>query len=240
MFAARNSLLTAAKAQIAYDAVAGSPYLLTSNTTAAINGTFSDTSAGGADVFVAVTCLTNNGGAASAFTRSATYNGVSMTSLGAVNGDNSTYGWLELFHLAGGGTGSAETVDAQISNASAKTFCAVIAQAVSYLYVTSLGAAVTNFGATNSMTSGSVSSATGNRVVQAFAGMNLGVAITGFSSYTQTSRYAGVANNPSTGSGPGTAALQLGDAPGASTVTFSETLTSTSASFFSSIAVPLS
>lgn len=240
MFAARNAIFTnRAPSGPLYDSI-GAAYLLTTPTTAAIDGTFADTAVSGAGVVVAVACVMNNGGSHTGFTRSATYNGAAMTSLGVVDGNNSTYGWLELFDLTNAGTGSSVTVEVKISNASGKTFEAVSAQAISYAPLSSAGTPVTAFGSTNSMASGTVSSTSSQRVLQTFAAFNAGISVTGITSSGNTRDTRIATATTGTGIGPCSAALVIADAPGSGSLSFTGSITSTTAAFWASIAVPLS
>lgn len=212
---------------IAYNAI-GAAYSTTSGGST-ISGSWTHTASAGADVFVAVVTVSSGGiSSVTAYTRSATYGGATMTSLGAANPQisGSYYGWTELFHLARV-PGGAQTVSISASGGSG-TIDQTIANSVSYLHVGPLSSAITNSGTTTSMSSGSIPSATGQLVVQVFGAGGYTESASG---YNQTTRYS----NSLTG-GAADCDIILGDAPGASTVSFAAT-TSGSTYQWSSVAV---
>lgn len=129
-------------------------------------------------------------------TRTVTYNGVPMISAGAVDTNNTTSGFVELFYLFNPAVG-ANTVSVNMTK-TAVTDVSLVAGAVSYPRIGSVGAAVTAFGssATPLVT---VPSKPGETVVAAICTGGL----TGGAS--DTLRFIG---NRSTGSGAGCLLIQ--------------------------------
>jgi hypothetical protein len=126
---AYDALLVSEGYGSAYTPPAGVGFIAASNldsaTQDATPANASVSHAGGADADVAImyVCVTSqtSSGAPSTHTRSATYGGVAMTSLGAVSHNNETdapTGWIEAFKLEGCPTGT-QTAAVQVSKASA-------------------------------------------------------------------------------------------------------------------------
>lgn len=206
-----------------YDATGGGYTTTTSTTT--VSGSWSHNAAAGAAVVVAVGVYC--AGHASTFTISATYNGVAMTPLGAVDGNASITGWVAMFSILNVVAGS-KTVAISISGGS--TVFAVAANSVSYTGVGSFGTPITNVASSTAESSGAITSNTGQVIAQAFAA-NSTSTITP-SSYSATSRYSATPND----SGH-LVNLTLGDAPGQSSLTITQTLNNSDR--WSSIAVPV-
>jgi hypothetical protein len=228
-----GSLILPIGRAIPYDAT-GTGYFSTTSA-ATVNGSFTHTAARGATVIVGLYTELNAGnGAATQWTRSATYGGVPMTSLGAMTGGNSGYGWVELFAL-GNVPGGPQTVVISVSGGPG-TFTIVAANSLSYLNVGLIGPAVTNFvnGGT-AMSSAAVASGPGQRIVN-IIGSAYATAVSGagFTAYSGNSRYA---QNAMITNGWG--AMVMGDALSTSPST---TITATSpvAGAWSSVAVALS
>jgi hypothetical protein len=215
---------------ITYDASGGSGYTSSTSTTSSISGSWSHTAASGSSVFVIVSIAAN--AASGSVTRSATYNGTTMQSLGAQNFNNGSFGWVEIFWLQGAGTGSSATVSISISNPSSYTYNAVAANSISFFNVQGVGSSITNFGLSTSLSSGSITQLTGI-VLQAFAAGN-GVGYITQSSYSQNSLASFVTSSGGTG-----LALNIGNATGSFMATSSFTETISSSSTWGSIAVAL-
>jgi hypothetical protein len=221
---------------VAYDAT-GTGFLQTTSTSGVINGTWSHTATAGAAVVVAVEVYSWDAADTSYASRTVTYNGVAMTSLGVRNAP-SNIGWVELFGLtsAPGGTKTvAVNLPARSPSSGLDTIFGVVANSVSYNGATSFGTPVANSGTGTSLSSGSVTSATGRMVAHAFAAIEpSGSATTvDLSAYNKTSRYL---NNFGT-SGGDRLGFEIGDAAGASTVSFTATAAHTAA--WASLAVDL-
>lgn len=219
---------------VAYDATGGG-FTYTypgSGSNLGISGSWSHTATAGATVIVGTWTQTNNKGHASSFTRSVTYGGVSMTSLGAIDHGGGSGGWTELFYIQNV-AGGAKTVAWSTSPVSGSAYLCGAANSVSYTGVGSVNAEVTNDGSGSSASSGSVTSATNNMVVQAF-GSTVAAGTNALQSYSGTSRYAN-------GVGVSTFVLDwiLGDAPGSTTVTVTASINSTGTPIWSSAAVNL-
>lgn len=207
---------------VGYDAT-GTGFLQTSSSTGAINGTWSHTATAGAAVVVAVEVYSWDTSSTSYASRTVTYDGVAMTSLGVRNAPSSE-GWVELFGLtnAPGGTKTvAVNLPARSPSSGLDTIFSVVANSVSYNGVTAFGTAVSNSGTGTSLASGSVTSAAGRMVAHAFADFEpSGSATTvDLSAYNRTSRYL----NNFGASGGDRLGFQIGDAAGASTVSFAAT-----------------
>lgn len=173
--------------------------------------TFSHTATAGATVILWV--RTANSSANSAIT--ATYGSSSMTQVGSVYTMGASGGYthyLAAFSLSGA-PGGAQTVTVSPAVSSF-----VKANTVSYTNVTSIGAPVTNGSASGSSWSVSgIASATGHMVTQCFSSASS----PSLSSYNQTSRWSST-------SGTWAATMQIGDAPGAASVSFTETASASS------------
>ena len=214
---------------VSYDAT-GAGYNSEPNSSSA-TGSWSHTATAGAAVIVTVATYIGNGGWSS-YTSTATYGGVGMTSLGAVNAYNSTYGWVQMFGLLNA-PGGAQTVSFNIapSGRSASAIGAVLANSASYVGAQSFGTAVGEVGNRTSMASGTITTPTGGMVVQAFTAN--GGNVPTFSNYSQASR-----DTDSGGSGgysSGYVSYVLGDAPGPAVFT----ATDSGNNNWASIAVPL-
>jgi hypothetical protein len=144
-----------------------------------------------------------------AYSRVATYGGVSMSSLGGMHYNNdSTVGWIEVFYLFNPPTGS-QTVQISVTKSPVANVLSIFFNTVSYTGVSSLSSLSTAFGAAAGTTESQVfSSASGRMIAQGFA-----VANAMNPSYNQTSRWSSTVSN-------------VGDAPGASSVTFSSSRSS--------------
>lgn len=211
---------------VAYDAT-GTGFLQTASSTGVINGTWSHTATAGAAVVVAVEVYSWDASATSYASRTVTYDGVAMTSLGVRNAP-SNEGWVELFGLtsAPGGTKTvAVNLPARSPSSGLDTIFSVVANSVSYNNASAFGTAVSNSGTGTSLSSGSVTSATGRMVAHAFAAFEpSGSATTvNLSAYNRTSRYL----NNFGSSGGDRLGFQIGDAAGASTVSFAATAANT-------------
>lgn len=192
-------------------------------------GSWSHTAQAGAGVIVAVTVYSSGVSNTTATTRTATYGGNAMTSLGVRDAATSA-GWVELFGLLNV-PGGAQTVNISLSGAST-TLYAVIAGSTSYTGAHSFGTAALNSGSGTSLSSGGVPSAGRRMVAQSFLAVEPGATVT-LGSYSQNSRYA---QHLLQGGTDGVAAI-LGDAPGSGSVSFAAT--ANTASNWSSVAVPL-
>jgi hypothetical protein len=180
-------------------------------------GSLSHTAAAGADVFV-VTETSSSGtiGSYTAWTRTCTYGGVSMTSLGAVNDDNASGGWLEVFHLANV-SGGAAVVTWSVSGGGA-TITTAGMQSVSYTNVGTVGSLVTNNGSGTALTSGTINAQTVGQIV--FNCMNAGQgSATTLTGYTATN----LRGNISAITAGDYSLFCIGDTPGASNVSFAAT-----------------
>lgn len=196
----------------------------TTVTSGTITTSWSHTKAVGDNCAVVAVACSGGGAAPSTFTRTATYGGVPMVSLGVMAFANSTTGWVELFAV-GNPAGGAQTVIVTVTKSGA-TYTMLRGNSVSYSGVGGFAAAVTNNGTATALSSGSVTSALGSMVVQAFAANIAGGGIT---SYNQTARY-----NQTAGF---TTPMAFGDAAGAATVSF--TATGSSSQAYGSVAVNL-
>lgn len=228
MFAAHNMMLTGTASALAYDSI-GAGWTM-SVTGTSISASESHTAAAGATVLVFTnTAASGSVGSYSSHTRTVTYGSTTLTSVGAVNANNQTFGWTEAYIGIGVGTGTAQTISWTTTGGSG-TFLSAAMNSVAYRSVGSIGTVVTNFGGSTTPSSGAVAAATSNTVVTAFgSGGPSSFSITSFSG---TSRY-----NTAGNSGSYFAPLAFGDTPGASSVTTTGTM---SANFYwGSIAVPL-
>ena len=182
-----------------------------------------------------------NGLSGEALSGSVTYNGTAMTLLGSYLFGNNGVGFA--YYGINGVSGSG-TVNVNIGLGT--TAYIVRANSFSYLNVASFGTPVGNLALTNTPTtsasSASITSATGQRVFQMFA-------LYTASSTTSTSNYSGtvresekITNTATAGTEAGTTYyvnVTMGDAAGASTVTFTETISNPAAGSYTSYAVPL-
>lgn len=202
---------------IAFDA-AGSSYSGTGSTST-ISGTETHTATLGADAFVTVRWQKTVGAVAP--TRTVTYGGTPMTSLGAIGANNAALtansAFVELFHLGTVPSG-AQTVAATVTVASGVLTQLAIGS-ISYTGVGSIGSLQTAFG------SGSSNSISATSVAGHIALNSMMAGGATLSSYSQTSRQVA----------PG---LVLGDAAGAPTVSF--TATNSSSSPWANLVVDLS
>lgn len=189
------------------------------------SGSYSMTATAGAAVLVAFAVQNAGTGQHGSWTRSVTYGGTAMTSLGVVDFDNLNNGWVELFGLLSV-PGGAQTI-AYSTNASVHHTAVCSA---SYLHVNSFGTAVTNEGKSSTLSSGSITSAGTKMVVQTFF-IQGGGGLT-MSGYNHTLREHLTATD---------AGLELegmlGDVAGAPTVSFSASVNGSAD--YGSVAVPL-
>jgi hypothetical protein len=125
----------------------------------ASSASWSHTAAAGADVFVFAATEGSTYGVSTV-----KYNGTSMTDLGSAALDGSTYGALSLWHLAGAGTGSSETVDVTLSGSTYLT-----ANSVSYTNVSSVGSLTTADGYGTSLSQTGPTLTGGQLALHAFA-----------------------------------------------------------------------
>jgi len=130
-------------------------------------------------------------------TTTATFGGVSMTSLGLVAANNQTAGYVQLFSLVGPATG-ASTVALTVSTASTIT-----AGSVSFTGASGVGTAVTAFGSSTAPSVTVTGTTSGNMVVDAVC---TGTAV---SSSTQTPRWLKNTNGATAG-GCGASATAAG------------------------------
>ena len=221
MFAAKNLLLTSPPpAPVAFDAVGAGT---TGGGTASKSVTYSHTIGAGANcVIVGAGVL-----ATAAATFTAKVGTTSMTQVGAFLFETaSNDGYVVLFKLLNPPTG-AQTMTFAVSGGT--DYIAV--NSVSYANVGSVGATATTNSGTSTSASLTVSAAPNDMVVQVFAANNSGVPALSFSAYNQTSRYnvTGV-NSVNIGT-------LMGDAPGASSVSFTSTVSTSST--WGAIGVPL-
>jgi hypothetical protein len=102
---------------------------------------------GGYDNYVIVSVAASvTGGSFSTHTRTVTYGGTAMTSLGAVNANNSTSGWVESYGIAVTAGHGAKTVSVTVSKAAA-VYSSVKANSISYGGIdTAAIVTTTNFG----------------------------------------------------------------------------------------------
>lgn len=131
-----------------------------SHTTSAssVTGTWRHTANAGDCVIVAVSVMVYpNSASYTAYTRSVTYGGVAMTSLGATNYTSTTQGFTEYFYL-NAVTGGSQTVSLTISGTTNITL--VQANSVSYSNVGGVGAAQVLTGSTSGVFSNSYTVAT--------------------------------------------------------------------------------
>jgi hypothetical protein len=165
-----------------------------------------------------------NAGTHTSLSITVSYGGVSMPQLGTsvvyINSGGTIY-TLAVFGLLTPASGS-QTVSATATGA---TNARIIGDSVSYSNVSRFGTVVTTSGSGTSLTQ-SVSSTPGQMVSQAFGAGNT---TTTLSAYNQTSRFSGNQG--------GLVPLQIGDAPGAASTSFSATLSTSAA--WAGIAVPL-
>jgi hypothetical protein len=172
--------------------------------------TWSHTAAGGSTAAVVVGLQWTHNIGFGAPTRTVTYGGTAMASLGVIGLNNTalnalTGSYQELFGLLDPPAG-AQTVSVTVSRNGAISV-AVTASSVSYLEVSAFGPATSVAGnATGTSLSQTVSSAVNEMVVQMFSASGA------IGSYNQTVRLNDEANG-----------FVIGDAPGATTVAFTAT-----------------
>lgn len=193
------------------------------------SGSWSHTAQAGAAVVVAIDVYSFSTSHTTATTRTATYGGTAMASLG-VRDAPSGYGWVELFGLLNA-PGGAQTINISLSGASA-TLYAIIAGSTSYGGAHSFGTAVLNSGTGTALSAGSVSSSSGRVVAQSFFAAQAGATVT-IGSYNKNSRYA----QHMLEAGVDGVAAVLGDASGTGAISF--TATGSVSSNWASVAVPL-
>lgn len=152
--------------------------------------------------------------ALSGYTRSATYGGVSMTDMGSVDmGTGRNRSWLQVWQLASPASG-AQTVSVTATKSGTFSWGQMIC--VTYGNIGSVGSLLTNT-ATSGNAAHTVSSASGRRIVQAFASDGT------LGTYNQTQRATDGQF------------MRVGDAPGAASVSFS----ATASAFWGSLAFEL-
>lgn len=193
-----------------------------SATAGMVTATWTHTATAGATVLVDVAYNASPVSMITGLTRTASYGGVAMTSLGAKGfsgAGNSPY--TETFALANV-PGGPQTVSIS-SGTSSSIARRIIGMSTSYTNVASIGTAQITNATSGTAASHVVTSAAGQLVHQVFG------AVPAITAYNQTSRFNGTLSGAST--------IQVGDAAGAATVTFSATLGSSAA--WASIAVPL-
>lgn len=194
-------------------------------TAASLVATWSHTSSPNANAVVVMGSAAFSGTSPGTVTITATYGGVTMTSLKTQIFSGSTFSQMYMFGLINPPTGT-QTVSVTVTCGSSSTI-GLNGNSVSYTGVTSFGTAASNTASSASL-SLSVSSASSQMVAQAFATNNL--ASSGdITAYNQSFRYTRTVTSTSF-------ALIVGDAPGASTVSFSGTTTSAP---WASVGVPL-
>lgn len=221
---------------VTFDALGGG---YTRNTTAStVSGSWTHNATAGAAVIVAVGVNGTPGTSPGSFTRTATYDGVPMTSLGTLtpsdNGSNS-YGWLEFFGILNAPGGS-KTVAISVTGGS-PSYYNVEANSVSYNNVVAFGTLINGqHTAGSSLSSGAITTSplAASMIVQAFFTAMYPGAIT-YSSYNKTSRWNQALLNSSVNWGT---SLIIGDSVGESSVTFTVTA-STSANSNAGLALPL-
>lgn len=209
-----------------YDATG--PGLTTTASGTSSSGTTTHTAAVGAAVVVELAVATAAGATVGSYTRTVTYGGVAMTSLGVASYNAATDGWVELFGLtnAPGGT---KTIAYSVSGGSV-SLKTVEVNSLSYNGVRGFGTVVTATGAGTALSSGSIAANVGAEIVTAF-GMISGSA-SPIVSFSGTSRKTDAINN-----GTFFAQSNIGDTPGGTT---SLTVTATSSSnHWAAVSVPL-
>jgi hypothetical protein len=142
-----------------------------------------------------------------------TYGGITMTALGSVTVPGSPTAILVLYGLIGPPAGTQTVVCSLSYSGSLTTY--LTANSMSYVGVVGFGTFASNTGTSTSLALSSVPSATGKMVVMGFSAQ---VAAT-ITSYNQTSRYSNVHTAAAS-------SALLGDAPGAATVSFTGTISS--------------
>lgn len=213
----------------AFDALGGGKAADTTGTANSINATWTHTASGADRAVVAAISVVSDVSTATtaSFTRTVTYGGVSMTSLGEIQPNNTTVGmFLEFFGLLSPATG-AQTVSVTVARAS--TNIGFGGNSLSYTGVGSFGT-VTAAGGTEAGTSVSqtvTGSATGHRVVQGFNARQT----SNLASYNQSTRFS------IAGTG-WTSSMIVGDATGAASIPFTAS-GRTSGADYSKLAVDL-
>lgn len=210
MVARRGSIAAAGHAvvPVTFDAVSSATTPTVSfNPSLAITQTH--TCSGVARAVVVAISSINNSMAATSETRVATYDGVTMTSLGMVPSAGGATDFVELFGLLNPPTG-AKTWVVTVSGGG-NTGRALIGDAQSYNGVASFGTFFSNTGPATAM-SITATSAVNHMVAQAFETQST------TSAYNQTSRASGAASGH-------VMQILAGDAPGAASVSFTATVT---------------
>lgn len=160
----------------------------------------------------------------SSINRTVNYGLQGMSSLGAVVDPHNTQTWVEFFVLFG--PVGAQTITANISSVNTLNF--LVGSSRSYSGVGSVGT-VTSTGAINANPSQTVTSATNDMIVQVFTAVASGITL---SSYNKTQRY-------NSGTFNSTQVFLLGDAAGASSVTFTATASTLISERYVGVAVNL-
>lgn len=205
---------------VLFDAVGAGGYNIGAAGATTVNTkTFAHTVAADANcIVVALQCWDNNNVASVAnHSRTVTYGGVAMTSLGATNSSSGIDGFIEWFYLLNPPTGTNNVIVTvtRTGGTGANTW-AILTNSLSYKNVASVvaGAAQAVASGTPSVT---INSASGRRVA---AMLSAGVNDPG--GYNQTSRSSILTTNYSFGFASHSV---IGDAAGATTVTQSENAT---------------
>lgn len=200
-----------------------------------LSGSGSHTAASGATVYAFMQAFNYFGSVVSGVTRSVTYGGTAMTSLGVV-AMPSNIGLIEVFQLTNAPSGP-QTVNYSVSGGSAGQWWNLIGNTMSFTGNTSAGSPDTHTGSSaTSLTSTAVTSAANHVVIQAFVTTTKDAGgVCTISAYNQTQKYnaGNFVDNGSDHMG-----FAMGYAPGAASVTF--TSTAASSATYASIAVDLS
>jgi hypothetical protein len=224
IFAAHNMMFTRTLIP-AFDAVGGGANL-NNQSVSPRTITWSHTAAAGAYAVVAVSAYQSGGSGIASIT--ATYDGVSMTSLGNINPNSSAFGKLALFGLPFV-PGGAKTVTATGTSTSGAV-TALVGNSVSYTGASSARTVTTGIGSGNSV-SVSATGVQNGIAVAAFGAAQTANGVT-ISPFDKTQRY--VYNS---GSGTDTP-LIIGDTAATGSLSFNATLSGPSC-FWDGIAVVL-
>ncbi len=208
MFASRNVINLS---PVVYDTFSNSSTITGSNS---ITTSWSHTASGSDRVVILMLTVLQTSAIYTSHTRTITYGGVAMASLGGIHeNNNSASAWIEYFYLFNPATGS-QTVSVTVARAST-TYNRMNAAIFSYTgckSVSTLSSAAGTGGTT--ALSQTITSALSERVVQTF--MVYSAFQSGsISAYNQSSRYSLAASG-----GNNDNAVVVGDAAGAPSVTF--------------------
>lgn len=212
---------------VSYD-TKGAGYSRTT-TGASLNSSFSHTVGDGFAPAVIVDVIVDGGAVSSGVP---TYDGVNMTLLSSRGFNNDgNFGSIYTYGILDVAPNTTKTVAFNLTLAGSAGPKAVRVQSFSHFNVASFGTPVVNSGGNvTSISSGAVTSATGQMIHQVFASQ--GAPSYTIGSYNQTSR-----ENSTVTAGGNMLAYAIGDAAGAASVTF--TATQSVAHFWASVAVPL-